>query len=640
MNNSSNTNNTEKKNVLVGFKNPSILYPFSGIILIIIIALFLIIYKVPLPTNINSPNKSEQTIIADIFIILSFILLVFLSCIMFLPNFKEIKQLFQQIHNVSYVVIYTISLILLLSLLPNDTINNYAYIITPLTIILGIIFFYIGSTTDYTNEFNISYERIKSIILLLCLISIIIIYYVTDQGGYFSKYFGYSLLLTSIIAIFAFLYLMVVVSLPNTMSSSKSGNLLNNFSNFSVYGSILFLIFLSVITYVISTYPGGFFTDKVMSSSSLILLLIICILWLTLLCGNLFSDVYDKQMNLNKMNLFKSSLLFLFGLVISGLLIFWIVYNIQSLSGQSSIVSLILNILIIVIILSLIYKTINVKLPSGNAKKDGFFNLLLNIIFYIPCIFSDTFEKIMKFFIGEYNATNYSSIIMLLISIILIIIYFIYPTVFKKFNIQGGKQLVNQPVYTDSQYSLGTYEQLNGTTEYDYQYALSSWIFIDSSPPNTNSSYGKYTSLLNFANKPNILYNAKNNTLMITMEQKDLQKNTKNKLTDYDDRGNRILFIKENILLQKWNNIIINYNGGVLDIFLNGELVKSDINVVPYYTLDNLTIGENIGIKGGICNVVYFRHALNSSNIYYLYHMNKNKTPPVANESNDTIIKL
>ena len=111
-------------------------------------------------------------------------------------------------------------------------------------------------------------------------------------------------------------------------------------------------------------------------------------------------------------------------------------------------------------------------------------------------------------------------------------------------------------------------------------------------------------------------------------------------MTDYDEHGNRILFIKEHILLQKWNNIIINYNGGVLDIFLNGELVKSDINVVPYYTLDNLTIGENNGIKGGICNVVYFRHALNSSNIYYLYHMNKNKTPPAANDSNDTIIKL
>ena len=84
---------------------------------------------------------------------------------------------------------------------------------------------------------------------------------------------------------------------------------------------------------------------------------------------------------------------------------------------------------------------------------------------------------------------------------------------------------------------------------------------------------------------------------------------------------------------------IINYNGGILDIFLNGELVKSEIGVVPYYTLDNLTIGEDKGINGGICNVVYFRRALTSSNIYYIYNTAKGKGPPVTNDSNTTILK-
>ena len=126
---------------------------------------------------------------------------------------------------------------------------------------------------------------------------------------------------------------------------------------------------------------------------------------------------------------------------------------------------------------------------------------------------------------------------------------------------------------------------------------------------------------------------------MVSMKQKDLKETTNNKLTDFDENGNRIIYIKDNFLLQKWNNIIINYNGGVLDIFLNGELVKSSVGVIPYYTLDNLTIGEDTGIKGGICNVVYFDKSLTSSNIYYLYNMVKNKTPPVANESNTTILK-
>lgn len=75
-----------------------------------------------------------------------------------------------------------------------------------------------------------------------------------------------------------------------------------------------------------------------------------------------------------------------------------------------------------------------------------------------------------------------------------------------------------------------------------------------------------------------------------------------------------------------------------MDIFLNNQLIKSSIEVVPYYTYDNLTIGENGGIKGGICNVVYFRNVLNSSNIYYLYNTVKGRTPPVLNDSNETIL--
>jgi len=125
---------------------------------------------------------------------------------------------------------------------------------------------------------------------------------------------------------------------------------------------------------------------------------------------------------------------------------------------------------------------------------------------------------------------------------------------------------------------------------------------------------------------------------MVTMQQKNLQDITNNKLIDFDEKGNRILYLNNNFLLQKWNNIIINYSGGTLDIFLNGKLVRSSIEVVPYYSYDNLTIGENEGIKGGICNVVYFRKPLTSTNVYYLYNTVKDRTPPVLNDSNETIL--
>ena len=286
----------------------------------------------------------------------------------------------------------------------------------------------------------------------------------------------------------------------------------------------------------------------------------------------------------------------------------------------------------------MIYKTIFVKLPVGNSNKNAFFSLITNTIFYIPCLLSGIFDWFGGKIAGEYNATNTGSIIMLLVIIVLIVVYFKSPSLFNVVTTQGGQQLVNKPVYTDSQYNLGSYVDLNGSDNFDYQYAISCWVYIDSAPPNTNSNYTKYTSLLNFGNKPNILYNGEKHSLMITMQQKDLKNVTQNKLTDFDDEGNRIIYINDNILLQKWNNIIINYNGGTFDIFLNGELVKSSIEVVPYYTLDNLTIGENNGIKGGICNVVYFRRSLTSRNIYYIYDLMKNKNPPTLNDSNETIL--
>jgi hypothetical protein len=639
MNNEKNINDTT--NVLPDLKTPSVFYPFILLIIFLIIALFCLLFKAPNPFN-SSLNKSEQQIIAEVFILLFFTLLVAGLCIILLPNLKDIKQLFEQISNVTYVFLYTVFLILFFTLLPSDTLNNYAYIIVPVTIFFAGLMFYKSLKNNYVEKFNVNYERIKTMILFFCLITIFILYYNKDPGGYIQKSFGYSLLLTIIISVFAFLYLIIVLTLPDKVKEpgpgAKSSNFLENFSAFSSYGSILFLLFIIVTTVVISTYPGGFFNDPTTSAASMILILTICILFAILLGAMQFPEISDNFVINDKYNLFKRALLALFGIVISSLVIFWIVYNIQSLSGKSGVASLVLNILLVIIVLGLIYKTINVKMPSGNAKKNAFFTLIINSLFYIPCLFSSGFDFIGKFFAGEANSTTYGSIMMLVSAIILLVIYFMAPNLVNKFSLQGGDLLLNKPVYTDSQYSLGTYEQLNGSDTFDYQYAISFWVFIDAAPPNTNASYSKFTSLLNFGDKPNVLYNGKTNTLMIVMKQQDLNKTTQNKLINFDENGNRIIYINENVLLQKWNNIIVNYNGGVLDIFLNGELVKSDIGVVPYYKLDNLTIGEDDGIKGGICNVVYFRKPLNAANIYYLYNMAKDKTPPVLSDSNETIM--
>jgi hypothetical protein len=409
-----------------------------------------------------------------------------------------------------------------------------------------------------------------------------------------------------------------LLTLPG-QEGRQSQNLFNNFSSFGVYGSIGFLLFLVIVTAIISINKDSFFANKEKSSIVMILLLMISISSVILLGANLFT-VQTTSSNMKIMN---NSLLILFGLTISSLLIYWISYNIENLSGQSSIISFVLNLLLVAIILGLVYKT---------------FYVILTTLLYIPCLLSGAFDWMGKIVSGQYNASNAGSFMMLFVALGLIIAYFKTPSLFNLISTQGGEQLVNRPVYTDTVYNLGSYQDLNESDNFDYQYAISCWVFIDASPPNMNPNYKKFTSLLNFGNKPNILYNPSKHTLMITMEQKDLKDVTKNKLTDFDNEGNRIIYINNSFLLQKSNNIIINYNGGTMDVFLNGELVKSSIEVVPYYTFDNLTIGETDGIKGGICNVVYFRRALTSANIYYVYNSVKNRTPPILNDSNQTIM--
>jgi len=628
-----------KENILTNLKMPSAFYPVIIMIIFLIIMMSLIFFKVPF---IFATNKSQNEIIANIFVILFFTLIVVILCFMLLPNFKNFKELFQQISSVTYVLLYTIFLILFLTLMPDKTLDSYAIYITPIAIVLGLFCFYKAANTNYIEKFNINYERIKTIIMIFSLITCYIVYYNIDPGQLISKSFGYTLLITIITAVFALLYLIIIFTLPDENKAlepgAKTSSLFENFSKFSVYGSSSFIIFLIIITILISTYPGGFFTDKSLAASIMLILLLVCVLWSSLLVINLFPEFNNKTLAVDSTNFFKRALLVLLGFIISGLVIFWLVYNIQNFSSNSSIISFILNLLLVIVVLGLIYKTINANLPVGNSKKNGFFNIIINLIFYIPCIFSDAFDTIGKFATGEIDSTTTGSLIMLVVAILLIVAYFGLPKLFNKFSLQGGKQLVNKPVYTNSQYSLGTYEELNGNPNFDYQYAISFWVFLDAVGPNTNGSYENYTSLLNFGNKPNVLYNGKINTLMITMQQKNLEKSTNTKFIEFDDNGNRILYKSNNILLQKWNNIIINYNGGVLDIFLNGELVKSDLGVVPYYTLDSLTIGENDGLKGGICNVIYFNKPLTASKISNLYNLVKFKSPPTTIETDETII--
>ena len=628
MNSQPNTNT----NVLPVIKTPKEFYITSFIILLMVIVSITTLYNV----------KGKQNEIASDITITVIILVILFGLMALIPNIGSIASLLSQIRWATIIVIYTIFLIIFFRVTSADILKKYANVIMPVVLFIGVVLFYKGFTTNYASFYNISYERIKTVIMFFCFVTILILFYSIDIGNYLHKYLGPAFIFILVLAIFAFLYVIILLTLPDNKNGMNYTSFLSNFTNFSVYSAILFFIFLIVITILLITYPGGFFNQSATLQTNVFLtVFIIVILWSIIITANLFNGS-NIQTNVN-FEFYKKALLLLFGLVISILLICWLVYTIPHLSGTSSIISFILNIVIVLIIMTLIYRTMHVKIPNANAnaKKNAFFDIIINFIYYIPCLFSDTLDSTFDY--GKpgpsYFSREKNSFIMLFVAIILILLYIYGSDIYNAMLLQYGKLLVNKPVNTNKEYLLGTYEELNGSENFDYQYALSSWIYINSDAPNTNDSYNKYTSLINFGGKPNVLYNASTNSFMVTIDQKYLKQTTTNNLLDFDEDGNRILYIKHNVLLQKWNNVIINYSGGILDVFLNGELVKSDVGVVPYYTLDNLTIGKDGGINGRICNVVYFKTPLTALNIYIMYNMIKNKDPPTTDESNITITK-
>jgi hypothetical protein len=157
-----NTNkNINTENLIPKLNNSYFFIFLTGLIILLIVMMFLIFFNVNL-----SDSKSEQQTISEIFIVLFFSLLIVGLCILYLPSLKNFKELFLQIGNVTYVILYTIFAILFYTMVPTDILNNYSYIINPLILGLGALSFYKGSTQNYIEKFNVNYERIKMIILL------------------------------------------------------------------------------------------------------------------------------------------------------------------------------------------------------------------------------------------------------------------------------------------------------------------------------------------------------------------------------------------------------------------------------------------------------------------------------------------
>lgn len=220
--------------------------------------------------------------------------------------------------------------------------------------------------------------------------------------------------------------------------------------------------------------------------------------------------------------------------------------------------------------------------------------LIQNTIMYIPCLTYDLIDWIKY----QYSITTPTAYIILGVDVGIILLNTLYQkavTLYTHKKIEDG-MLLEGPVFLNGKTTLGTFENMMSIKEnkpINYHYGLSFEVYINPQPPSTSAAYSEYTVLFDYGGKPTLLYKADENKLKIQMKMNENE--TKN------------IYLGSDLKLQKWNKFIINYDGGILDIILNGKLLSSTSSVSPYMTLDVVSVGHNNGINGGIRNVLYFR---------------------------------
>jgi len=173
-------------------------------------------------------------------------------------------------------------------------------------------------------------------------------------------------------------------------------------------------------------------------------------------------------------------------IIIIFIIILSIVWGFATMPGLAKMFEYILLFLIIVGGGGISYLYFKKKYTKYSHKK---LSILEKIIFFMPCLLLQFVDE-MKL---QYDITTAPMWILLALEVVCVSIYFLIPLLFNYLTSYDSKTLLRDPVYLNNKHTLGTFENLEKSSnmkgKYAYEYAISGWFYINPQSPATNEPY-------------------------------------------------------------------------------------------------------------------------------------------------------
>lgn len=303
--------------------------------------------------------------------------------------------------------------------------------------------------------------------------------------------------------------------------------------------------------------------------------------------------------------------------------------------------------------------------------------LLWSGIIYIPCLFLDLLKSSQSA-VGDTTRTIW---VIVAIELLLIVILYGGPYLVNYIG-ASASQIVARPVTLKQLYDTNLTTQSKeifiyhntgiDRTDADkaancapeekkrYHYAISGWFFLNNNITTKTSDL----EIFNFGDVPKMTYNPSKNELKITCDLLSMSDGGASTATElYNSRKNYNAVnraghatieelnkqtksivemsleddeLDADILLQRWNYFVINYDGKTMDFFLNNKLIFKSEFIMPDIQLKPITVGsttDNKGLNGSICNFAFHKYPLTKEQIRWTYNMLKSQNPPMIGMS-------